>query len=615
MRRNKFGINIDEGVALSTPEEFDHLYIESEPEVNNQLKRWLSHGNKPVLVGGQIGCGKTSFIEYSFYKHKIKPDITFHFDSESLNLSLIDSWSILFAELFRYISIHQLTEIEEIPETIKAILGKDSDEWIISISKIRMETFSSDSIEKNKAFNQQLENIQTSLPKLFKSIMLRLEDTKSMPLFIFASGLDKFQPGTTAWFSLGEILQSLSHYKTLYELNAVHLFLHEQWMHSIEKIVISASKSDWIKIILEKRLGTYSSGYEKEIQLIAQFSGGIPRQALRLLDSFLAEKKLQKSNPEAFVQAVKNINRDFFSFGVRPDSILLQTIAKDNFIETTLISLPGDKETAQNAVFGNWIILYFPENESRWKASINPIIKKSFALSQVEEPETKLLNEYARQQGISEYGLDLNVEISGWQNIFNDNIEASIELNITEILELISSALLSKQRTDRVIIAYEDKDIANVVRAYLTAKSNSYEYQVWQHTDLLIKHDLSILLQIIQSCNQQNIDVFSFDFDKNISDEQLAELNIKRDGFLNKQMIWWIPKAKLNVYLSKWTQLRQLFQVYVLEEELQRYLSIQDIESDLDFMNDLVEHEGSNSYSYVKNLELVLQYLKVAKDG
>lgn len=611
---NKFGINVDEGIALSTPAAFDNLYIETDADVNNRFLNWLNNNDKPVLLGGQIGCGKTTFINSSFYKNNITPDLLFHFDTASLNSSLIDSWAIVFAELFRYISIHQLITLEAIPSEIKTVLGKNSDEWLASISKIRMENFSADSIETNRAFNAQLKKIQSFLPKLFDSLILRLEENKQAPLFIFASGVDKFEPGSAAWFSLSEILQSLCQYKTLYEMNAVHLFLRERWMQNVEKIFIPACQCDWIVKMLEKRLGAYVSGYKQNIARIASVSGGIPRQALRLLDALLAEKRSKKTDPEAFAQAIKNINRDFFAFAIRPDALLLQTVAKDNFIETSLISLPGDKETAQNAVFGNWIILYSPENESQWKASINPIISNNSTIFLLDEPEVHLHKEFARQLGTSATGLDGNVGIPGWQNTLIDNIETGIALNITDILELISSALLSKQRADRVIIAYEDNEIAAVVRAYFMAKSNAYEEQLWQHTALPYRHDSSILLQILKLCNQQNIDIFSFEFNDNFPDEQLVELNLKRDTFLNKQMIWWIPKAKLNDYLSRWIQLRQLFQVYILEEELQRSLSIKDIEADIEFMNELAE-EGTHLYSYVENLQIVLEYLRAVKGG
>ena len=95
----------------------------------------------------------------------------------------------------------------------------------------------------------------------------------------------------------------------------------------------------------------------------------------------------------------------------------------------------------------------------------------------------------------------------------------------------------------------------------------------------------------------------------------LDELNLRRDSFLDRQLIWWIPKDNLNSYLGRWTQLRQLFQVYVLEEDLAKSLSIEEIASDLEFMEELAESEGTASFSYVENLKLVLDYLKGVKHG
>jgi len=613
MDRNKFGINVDEGVALSSEQEFQLLYIEPDFDAKNILQNWLSNGDKPALLGGQIGCGKTTLIDYSFYQSQIKPDLTFYFDKESLNLSPIDSWSIIFSELFRYIAKHQLIHLIEVPADIKIILGNESQEWLDSISKIRLEFFSSQSIIKNKIFNQQLEEIQRFLPKLFEKLVHCIEHHKGSKIFIFASGVDKFEPDTTAYFSLSEILQSLSKYKTLFEVNAVHLFWNDPWMQNTQRIFIPASKDGWVEQMLEKRLGAYADNYKQEIPLIAKFSGGIPRQALRLLDSFLAEKKNTKAN--AFLQAIEKVNCDFFAFAQRPENALLRSIQKSRLLETSYISLPGDNETARRAIFGNWVILHSQQHESKWNTVLNPIIKDSLSQILSESPEALLLKKYAEQKGISETGLDINISRLNWQEELITHIEAPLELNITEILGILSSALLSKQRADRVIIAYENKQTADIVRAYLEAKSNSYEYQVWLHSPISYKDNNSILHQLIEHISKQNIDIFSFEFNDEFPIDQLQELNLRRDYFADKQMIWWIQKDQLSNYLSKWTQLRQLFQVFILEEDLLRSLSIEEIDNDLAFMRELADEENTSEYSYVKNLESVLEYLKVVKHG
>ena len=160
MKRNKFGINVDEGVALTTPEEFERLFVDAQSDAKKRLLEWLRTGDKPISFGGQIGCGKTTLIEYAFHESDIKPDIIFHFDIGSLNLSEIDSWAIVFTELFRYIADNDWIDIDEIPTEYKEILGGARDVWHESISQIRLESFSSASIEKNKIFNSLLESGQ-----------------------------------------------------------------------------------------------------------------------------------------------------------------------------------------------------------------------------------------------------------------------------------------------------------------------------------------------------------------------------------------------------------------------------------------------------------------------
>jgi hypothetical protein len=303
MKRSKFGINVDEGIALTSAEDFERLFIDTESGVKKRLLEWLKTGNQPLMLGGQIGCGKTSLIEYTFHESHIRPDIVFHFDSSSLNLSEIDSWSILFVELFRYIAKLDLVDMDEIPDEYVAILGKSPDAWYESLNQIRLESFSKASIEKNRTFNTLLESNQDHLTYFFASLVKKIGSLRSVPLIFFASGVDKFEPGTAAYFALNDIFQILSSYKTLFEVNAVHLFSGDLWMKKLEKLVISISDTGQIQKMLEKRLGRYAKTYAGEIPLIAEYSGGLPRQALRLLDSFLAAQKQISNNGQAFFKA------------------------------------------------------------------------------------------------------------------------------------------------------------------------------------------------------------------------------------------------------------------------------------------------------------------------
>ena len=113
MKRNTFGINLDEGIALTTPEEFESLFVDTGSEVEPKLEQWLQTGEEPVLLGGQIGCGKTTLIAHVYHISQIRPDMIFHFDHGSLNLSDTDSWSIVFSEVFQWLASTGLTDTRE----------------------------------------------------------------------------------------------------------------------------------------------------------------------------------------------------------------------------------------------------------------------------------------------------------------------------------------------------------------------------------------------------------------------------------------------------------------------------------------------------------------------
>ena len=611
MQRSTFGINLDQGVALTSPIEFDQLFVDAESEAKIKLLEWLQTGEQPALFGGQIGSGKTTLIEYAFFKSKIQPDMIFHFDRDTLNISPSDSWSIVFIEVFQYLAEKDLVNKEEIPSEYIELLGGSSEAWQHSLSQIRLHSFSKEALEKRKAFGLLMESTQSYLSKFLDLLIGKINSIKSEPLFLFASGVDKFEPGSSGYYALRDVLEALTSYKTLFEVNAVHLFSAEPWMRKIDRIVISPLDAAQVGKILEKRLGVYAKNYVLEIPLIAKYSGGIARQALRLLDSFLSIQKKSDNNIQAFQKAIKNVNRDLFAFSQRPETALMQNVYKNQFLETDLISIPGDKETAKRAVFGNWVVLAEHLHESRWRAYVNPLIRFSFISGrEPEDADTLLLKKYAQQTGTSGYGLDLDVQQVGWRETLLNELENPIELNVTQVLDSISSALLSTQRADRIIVGFKDSTVANVVRAYFEAKSNTYEYQSWKHYILEDDGESTPLIDILKSFDDEFIDVYSYEFSGDFSQSSIEELDMHRDSFIDKQMIWWIPQRNLKKYLERWTQLRQFFQIFILEEDLRKSLSMSEIQSDIDFMAELAESEKTAPFVYVENLKIVLNYLK-----
>lgn len=73
MKRNKFGINMDEGIPLVTKEDFEILYVPSFKKVYDNLVEWFQNDDEPIMVGGQIGTGKSSLINKLLLDNKFKP--------------------------------------------------------------------------------------------------------------------------------------------------------------------------------------------------------------------------------------------------------------------------------------------------------------------------------------------------------------------------------------------------------------------------------------------------------------------------------------------------------------------------------------------------------------
>ena len=79
------------------------------------------------------------------------------------------------------------------------------------------------------------------------------------------------------------------------------------------------------------------------------------------------------------------------------------------------------------------------------------------------------------------------------------------------------------------------------------------------------------------------------------------------DLFDNLQMLWWIQQDALKGYLRFWQQLRQLFRIYRLEEDLWRGITVPEIEQDIVAIRHLTRKRDPEG---VHRLTSVLEYLR-----
>ncbi len=620
MKRNRFGINLDEGISLSSERDFELLYVTCFNDVSNQLHEWIERGDKPLMLGGQIGSGKSTLIHYVFYDNIQKPDVEIHFDKDTLNKDGGDFWGITLAEFIKASFKHHIElSFSKLPEELG---GYQPEDWNSLLNGLCPREFSMEIFNIKKELREKIADNRKYIGKTVLEIGKRLQERLKRPFFIFASGVDKFNQSSAAFFEMEEVLAALAAFKTLYEVNIIHLFPKPgTTFSSMERLFIPAAKHDAVIDILTKRMGVYGQPVRKQLEVLAHWSCGNPRQTVRLLSHFETARKNRKRNiAENLAFAIHETTSDFFAHSPKPSQELMGDTKKTNKMDTSLLFLAGDRDTAVRALYGNWILIKRPIDAVSWEAAVNPLVKAAFDTEiNPEEPEMKMLSEYTSHYGISKEGLDFNViedktgkKKSGEQLIweyFSSVIERPFHANLTEVFEILSGALLSKDRPDRIIVAFRDPSVLDAARAYLFAKANSYEYQRYRH--ITIKGGKGIQpLQELEKVLSEDTDIFSIEFSGKWGKEHLETLDRQRDRFIDVQMIWWIPYRDLKDYLPHWIQLRQLFEIFVLEDELLGSISVEEVEADLSFFNDLVENETSSEASVVHNLKIVLEYLK-----
>jgi len=620
MKRNRFGINLDEGIPLESYEDYEILFVDCFREAAAKLRLWFEQEDAPpVLVGGQIGSGKSTLIAKAIGECNSPPDVTLHFDRESTNLDIGDFLAITLAGLID-MAIRTNADLSHL--SLPQELGQEeSADWRGLLEGLRPKVFNMQSFSRRTHLRKNIAENRDYFAQAIVEMGKQIERSLGRSLVVFASGIDKFSTKEASSLAVNDIVALLSTFKTLFEVNAVHLFSKPgSSFHVLNRIFVPTAEEGAILEILSKRMGIYAKGLEKQLADIAGCSGGNPRQALRLLSHFVsAGKNKDRSGTEKLAFAIRETRSDFFSYAAKPSAELMKLVKGTGKIGSALFSLPGDRETAGTALYGNWIFLQQSLGGDGWRAIPNPLVGAFFEHAFTpEDPEMQILRRFSETHDVSPSGLGLSridektgkVKTSDqllWEYLFS-GVELPIHCNLTEVLDVLGAALLSRERADRAIIAFKDKGIIDAARSYLFAKANTFEYQRLAH--IVVKGGVGQEpLAEIDEFLSGATDIYSMEFEGEWYAQQLDALDKRRDTFIAKQILWWISLDDLKSYLPHWTQLRQLFEVFVLEDELLGSISAVDLEADLAFFSDLVEAVESSEGNLVSNLRKVLRYL------
>lgn len=631
MIRNENGINFDVGYPLSD-DDFHLLYVDINKDQHQRFLDWIKDVKAaPLIICGQIGTGKTTFIEKGFFEidnQKSPFDIKFSFDTDTLFHFEGEYWGLFLGKI---IDLADRLKVDissfKLAEDILGIGCSDND----LKEQLLRETISILEIKKQKDVFKKVGNLVAELIPLIKKIILRIEDKNGRKLFIYAEGIDKFKYNETAYPFLQGILDFMADYKTLYEVNFVHLFFGNKWRMSDAIILHNAGKKE-VEAVLQKRLGDrYKDFYSGIIPAIAGMSGGNLRQGLKILtEYYYAAEVLKKTADQAFSYACSlTRNNSLFIAREKFPSDIIKAVYRDRYLLTEMIT-GEQRDSVHDALYNKWIMITGESKDKKqWKSMINPLITPASDIitDLPESPEAMLLKQWAKEHEISPFGLEIDKSISEEQIIdLKTEITATATLSKTRIFDIIDSEscglnpfniidlferlaayFLEEKRKDKIIIAYDDPEIAEIANDFIIGKAATYKPV--ECKDIFLKNPTAenILTQIRN--NEEKYTALSIFFGNALSDKDALTLNKLRDRFIQNRMIWWIRFDHLRSYLEKWTQLQQFFLIYRLDENLLAWITKDEV------LEDLEEIDDSDSDEMKNRLKKVLHYLEGKKNG
>ncbi len=591
MIRNENGINFDVGYPLSDTD-FHLLYVDINKDKHQRFLDWIKDvKSAPLIICGQIGTGKTTFIEKGFFEtdnQKSPVDIKFSFDTDTLFHFEGEYWGLFLGKI---IDLAGRLKVDissfKLGEDILGLGCSDND----LKEQLLREAISISEIKKQKDVFNKVGNLVAELIPLIKKIILRIEDKNGRKLLIYAEGIDKFRYNEVAYLSVQGILDFMADYKTLYEVNFVHLFFgNNKWRMSDAIILHNAGKQE-VGAVLQKRLGDrYKDFYSGIIPAIAGMSGGNLRQGLKILtEYYYAVEVLKKTADQAFSYAC-NLTRNNSLYIAREKfpSDLIKVVYRDRYLLTETIT-GEQRDSVHDALYNNWIMITGESKDKKqWESMINPLITPASDIitDLPESSEAMLLKQWAKEHEISPFGMEIDKSVSEEQII---DIKAEIEsenkdtvaatlfktrifdiidsescglnpFNIIDLFERLAAYFLEEKRKDKIIIAYDDSEIAKIANDFIVGKAATYKPV--ECKDIILENPTAgnILTQIRN--NEGKYTALFIFFGNALSDEDALTLNKLRDRFIQNRMIWWIKFDHLRSYLEKWTQLQQFFLIH-----------------------------------------------------
>jgi len=622
MKRRPHGVNLDDGVALSTDDEFRLLFVDGRPETRSVLQEWLADDEQEaILFGGQIGTGKTTLLNEVLRAQPTLPIIRMRFDTDCIDASeggysMLMLGQILRASLARDVDVDRCG----VAQGDFAALGRG--DWAGIAETLATPPGNLETANRLRdvalVVTPNSDQVRRACGELLDRLVARLE----RPPILVADGVDKFDPVTSDYFSLKDTLAFLARRKTLFEGNAVHLFREEDFCVGVQKLFMGGINHETVLGVFAKRLGAYASLYQQAFTLLAEYSGGNIRQGLRLLNAcYFLRTQRRNDHTAALALACHRVGSDLLSvpFGQFPADVF-SVVKKDGYIEGSLMKDQVTAAGANEAVYRNWLFLGGEPPASaptRWPARVNPLIDMAIDWKPVvpTTPEEQAVRKWAREHHLSPMGLSVPVDHHGepdwdefWGEIESSSSSEDESLNILRLLEEIGAGLFGVERRDRIIVAYKKCGNLEAVRDFLVGKANTYGFFPCEEIVLPGGEGRQPVQDLVTRLAHRDANrIYSIDLTGDWTDAQLRDLEHRRDLFDNLQMLWWIQQDALKRYLQFWQQLRQLFRIYRLEEEIWRGITPEEIEADIEVIKSLSDRKDPEG---VRRLQAVLEFLR-----
>lgn len=592
---------LDVGRPLVAPADLAARYVELHPP--DELHHWLDSlpDDRPssCLVYGQVGIGKTTLVHRCLQLGERRPDAEVDLSNQPWSptegvvllvaSAALDDKERFLLPLLRTSGSPLADEAEPTARLREIIAGTPGNRPLLE-RRYELESWADARVPE--------------LRHLCEQALTAMADRLGRRPLLWVKGLDVLRRRDAWYHGIRSALERLMDWPA-HHLVEVSWSLgrdsEERWQDSIDQHIVlraPAESAPLMEDLLSLRMGMHAGSVKAAIPHLARASGGLPRQAIRLLLEYLAGRTRHRLDSDGALERACRRTRNLLLATRSPPTSVerLRAVERDGGI--------GPGEDSDEAILRTWVVVVEGDRSDLLvPARVNPLLRglisadnRSLDPPAPEPPEARWWKEIARQQDMSPAGVEPGEDLSADPERLHAALEDlglwENELGVVELLEELSRVLLLPRSLHVPVILYRYEEVAELAMEATLGLHGASGNEVPETATISRPVDLD---EALGGSPRTGLSLLLRPADGDMTKKVVDRLEKRRSDLLAlPHVLIWLHERWLPWLLRHGPHLRPFLAVYELEKELVAGLDREQFQQEIEELEEVIDDEDSS---------------------